>query len=116
MEIKIKNKRSLLIIIACGILFYWGLNHLSVFLSILKQFLGVVSPFLMGGAIAFVLNVPMKNIEKRLLSVFKEKRMLLRAVSILTSFLLALGLQYLFLPLEIAVPEAQGAQLQLFFC
>lgn len=92
MEIKIKNKRSLLIIIACGILFYWGLNHLSVFLSILKQFLGVVSPFLMGGAIAFVLNVPMKNIEKRLLSVFKEKKMLLRAVSILASFLLALGI------------------------
>ncbi len=92
MEIKIKNKRSLLIIITCGILFYWGLNHLSVFLSILKQLLGVVSPFLMGGAIAFVLNVPMKNIEKRLLSVFKEKKMLLRAVSILASFLLALGI------------------------
>lgn len=92
MEIKIKNKRSLLIIITCGILFYWGLNHLSVFLGILKQLLGVVSPFLMGGAIAFVLNVPMKNIEKRLLSVFKEKKMLLRAVSILASFLLALGI------------------------
>ena len=92
MEIKIKNKRSLLIIITCGILFYCGLNHLSVFLGILKQLLGVVSPFLMGGAIAFVLNVPMKNIEKRLLSVFKEKKMLLRAVSILASFLLALGI------------------------
>ena len=92
MEIKIKNKRTLLLIITFAILLYWGLEHLDALFKISGRFQGIIFPFLLGGAIAFVLNVPMKNIEQMIASAFKGKKLLLRAASILLSFLLAIGI------------------------
>lgn len=92
MEIKIKNKRTLLLIITFAILLYWGLEHLDALFKIGGQFLGIIFPFLLGGAIAFVLNVPMKNIERLIAPAFKGKRLLPRAAGILLSFLLAVGI------------------------
>ena len=67
MEFKIKNKRTILLIIAFAIVFYWGLNHLVPILELAEKMVGVFSPFILGGAIAFVLNVPLKLIENCLL-------------------------------------------------
>lgn len=66
MEIKIKNKRTLLLIITFAILLYWGVEHLETILGVAGKLLGILFPFLLGGAIAFVVNVPMKNIERML--------------------------------------------------
>ena len=93
MEIKIKNKRTLLLIITFAILLYWGVEHLETILGVLGKGIGIIFPFLLGGAIAFVINVPMKNIEERLASAFHEKPLALRIVSICLSFLLALSLR-----------------------
>lgn len=92
MEIKIKNKRTLLLVITFAILLYWGVEHLEAIFGVLGKLLGIVFPFLLGGAIAFVLNVPMKNIERLLEPAFGGKRLLLRAASIFLSFLMALGI------------------------
>lgn len=92
MEIKIKNRRTLLLIITFAVLLYWGLEHLDTFWNTAGRLLGIAFPFLLGGAIAFVLNVPMKNIERMLEPAFQEKKILLRAASILLSFFLALGI------------------------
>ena len=86
---EIKNKRTLLLLITYTVLLYWGLNHLGMFMGIIKRLLEVVFPFLVGGAIAFVLNAPMKNIEKMIAPALSENKAVLRAVSILLSFLLA---------------------------
>ena len=92
MEIKIKNKRTVVLMITFAILLHWGLNHLSMFPGIVSYLVGILFPFLLGGAIAFILNVPVKNIERMIGPAFKEKKMLLRAVSITLSFLLTLGI------------------------
>ena len=48
------------------ILFYWCIGNLSTIGNWLQYVLGLVSPFILGGAIAFIVNVPMRNIEKKL--------------------------------------------------
>ena len=45
---------------------YWGLQNLAVLLAALRALLSLVSPFLLGCAIAFILNVPMRAVERRL--------------------------------------------------
>lgn len=92
MEIKIKNKRSLLLVIAFGVLLYWGLEHLDEILDVAGGLFGVVFPFLLGGAIAFVLHVPLRFFERLLTPALGEKKGVLRAVSILLSLLLAVGI------------------------
>ena len=53
-------------IIAFGILLYCGMEHFDVVIGAVDFVLGIVMPFLVGGAIAFVINVPMKSIERHL--------------------------------------------------
>ena len=43
---------------------YWALNNLDELGVLLSTFLGLLSPFLVGGAIAFILNVPMRMLER----------------------------------------------------
>jgi len=61
-----KNIWYLLGIIFAGIAFYVGLQHLDVIGGVFSSALSLLSPFFVGGAIAFVLNVPMRAIEGRL--------------------------------------------------
>lgn len=91
MEFKMKNNKSLLIAIAFGILLYWGLNHINVLFSVMKKVMGIILPFLVGGGIAFILNVPMKNIEKVLKKKIKNHTVL-RVIGIILSFVIALGI------------------------
>lgn len=92
MEIKINNKKTVMFIIAFAILLYWGLNHFPVILDGVSIIVGVLSPFLLGAAIAFILNVPMRFIERQLAKLIKNKKMTVRAVSILLSLLFAGGI------------------------
>ena len=55
-----------MILVAFGIVLYIVLSHFSIVLQILKQILSIFSPFLLGLIFAFILNVPMNMIEKRL--------------------------------------------------
>ena len=46
-----------------GVAFFCALQNLPALAGALRWVLGVLSPFLVGGAIAFILNVPMRAIE-----------------------------------------------------
>ena len=50
-----------------------GLWRFSIVLQAVKTILHILFPFLLGGAIAFVLSVPMNRIRKRLFANAKEK-------------------------------------------
>ncbi len=91
MEFKLNSKRNLLIVIAFSIGLYWGLNHLGVLKAALGRIFGILEPFLLGGCIAFILNVPMKFFERRLKRLLKKKRILLRGLSMLLAFVVAFG-------------------------
>lgn len=68
MELNKKNIKKILAIISFAIVLYWGLQNLSEVTGFISTMLGFVSPFIMGLCIAFIINVPMKVIEKRLFS------------------------------------------------
>ena len=61
--IKEENKQILKIIII-GIIIYWLLNNFGIITTTFGNMLNVLSPFILGGCIAFILNIPMKFFEK----------------------------------------------------
>lgn len=56
-----------LLVVCGGVAFFCVLQNLPAVAWGLRWVLGILSPFLAGGAIAFILNVPMRAIEARLL-------------------------------------------------
>ena len=55
-----------LAVVCGGVAFFCALQNLPALAGALRWVLGVLGPFLVGGAIAFILNVPMRAIEARL--------------------------------------------------
>ena len=55
-----------LLVVCGGVAFFCVLQNLSAVAAALRWVLGTLSPFLAGGAIAFILNVPMRAIEPHL--------------------------------------------------
>lgn len=78
---------SNLIVVIVGILVYVGLSHFGAVREKLDMFLSVLSPFIVGFVIAYLLNSPMHFFEQR---VFKNG-IWGRALSILLVYLLALA-------------------------
>lgn len=73
------------------IVLYWLLHETERLVSVLNTITGVLSPFIVGAALAFVLNVPMRGIESLLKKV--KNRGLRRALAIvLTLIVVALVL------------------------
>ena len=74
MEWKKENLRGLLLVVCGGIAFYSLLQNLPAVAMAVGWLLGILAPFLLGGAMAFVLNVPMRAIERRLFPVRPGRR------------------------------------------
>ena len=66
MEWNKHNLRGWLLVVCGGVAFYCVLQNLGVVASAVMWVLGILTPFILGGAIAFVLNVPMRAIERHL--------------------------------------------------
>ena len=60
-------------LIAFAVLLYLGIQNLAVVLKYVKLLWGLLLPFVLGGAMAFVLNVPMSFIERHLFGKVREK-------------------------------------------
>ena len=65
--------RQRLAVVCGGVAFFCALQNFPLVLGAVGWGLGVLSPFLLGGAIAFILNVPMRAIERHLFP--KDRRM-----------------------------------------
>ncbi len=74
MNLNREQIKQYLLIICGGIAFYCALQNLGAVLRTAGRLLGMLSPFLVGGAIAFVLNVPMAAIELRMPERQKARR------------------------------------------
>lgn len=58
-----KQIRQWAAVAACGILLYWGLEHLHTIGGGIGYFLGIIAPFIVGAGIAFILRRPLARIE-----------------------------------------------------
>ena len=61
-----KHIKTLILIIFGSILFYLGMQNIDALVSHVSGFYAVISPFVLGAVIAFILNVPMSSIEHHL--------------------------------------------------
>ena len=66
MEWNKENMKGLLLVICGGVAFYCALQNLPAVAAACGWLLGILAPFLLGAAIAFILNVPMRAIERHL--------------------------------------------------
>ena len=88
--------RQISVIVVGSIVLFWALMHYTVVGSVVKKALSVLSPLIVGAVIAFVLNVPVRALERRIFT--KGKPGLRRFLAILvTAFLVLLVLALLLL-------------------
>lgn len=103
MEISKQTKRHLIQILAFAILLYCGIEHFSVVVTVFRFVIGIAMPFLIGGAIAFVLNVPMKKIEKHLFTKNKKYEKFRRPVAYVLTLVCVISV--IALTLVVVIPE-----------
>ena len=83
-----KNKEELknyIILVLIGVFSYWALNHIQIFINIIKTIIKVLKPFILGATIAFILNIPTTKIEKYINKKFKLNKNNTRIISIILS-------------------------------
>ena len=100
MELNKKTLRRIFLGIVGCILLYWVLSTPERITNILNTSIKVISPFLVGAVLAFVLNVPMRGIEKLLSGVKKPglRRALAMVLTVFSVLLVLTGAIYLLVP------------------
>lgn len=88
---KKQKQRFAAVLVFGGIAFYFGLTHFNTVVRWILGLLGLCTPALVGGVIAFLLNVPMCGIENLLKKLFYRQNpqkagKLLRILSLLLTF------------------------------
>ena len=91
MEWNKQNIRSLLLVICGGVAFYVALQNLGAVVLGLRWLMGILSPFLVGGTIAFILNVPMRAIERQLFPRKRRGGKLRRPLALVLTLLAVIG-------------------------
>ena len=91
-KISIKKIRELIVFTALLVVALWKFD---VVLGVLKTIWDIIFPFVLGGAIAFLTNVPMSFLEKKIFENAKKKnkivRKLKRPISLILTIVLVVG-------------------------
>ena len=117
MEINKSTIRRIFLGVAGCIVLYWLLHETSRVISVFNWILNMLSPFIVGAAIAFVLNVPMRAIEGLLTKIPSHglRRALSLVLTIVAVLLLLFGVFYLLIPQIGETVESLIRQLPEFF-
>ena len=91
MEWNRQTVKSLLLVICGGAAFFCALQNLGSVLGALGWLADIALPFLLGGAIAFVLNVPMRAMERHLFPRSKKRSALRRPLALVLALAAVLG-------------------------
>lgn len=115
MELNKENVRKLKELIVFTIVIMIALWKYPVVLSGLKFILNIIFPFLMGGAIAFILNVPMHFLEEKIFGSERAQKKVLqriaRPVSLALTILLVVGI--IVMVMFVVIPELGATILSL---
>ena len=91
MEWNKQTIKGLLAVVCGGVAFYWVLQNLWALGGAVGWLLGILAPFLLGGAIAFILNVPMRVIERKLMPRAKSAARFRRPLALVLALVGVLG-------------------------
>ena len=116
MEFNKKQTRSILKIVFISIAFYFFIKRFDVVLITASKLWSIFGVFVIGGAMAFIINVPMKFFETRLLSKFKRlkksKRPLAFALTLLTVIFAVYLVLFIVVPELVATLQTVVSELQ----
>ncbi len=96
MELNRNNVKKIILIITFTVLLFVGIQHFDVVMKTFGRLVGILTPFILGGCIAFILNVPLSLFENKLFRKGKTKNRFInnirRPISILLSIILVVGI------------------------
>ena len=119
MDFDKKQTKSILRIVFISILFYFFLKEFGLVLSGLKYLWSVFGVFAIGGAMAFIINVPMAFFENRYLSKFKHidkaKRPLAFVFTLLTVTIVIYLVIFIVVPQLAQTLQTVISELQAFY-
>lgn len=107
MENNKKELKKYVILILIAIVLYWCINNMATLGSVLSKIIEIIFPFILGGALAFVLNIPMTFFENKLSKTKKKGKKknpkFIRTISLVLA-VLVIGF-ILFLIINLVLPE-----------
>ncbi|MBQ2801959.1 MAG: AI-2E family transporter [Lachnospiraceae bacterium] len=110
MENNKENLKRIRNLIVFTILLYLGVQHIDVVFQVVCNLFGLISPFVLGAGIAFVLNVPMSAIEKQIEKI-GGKRKYIRPLSLVSTIVCVILV--IVIVLFVVVPELAATLMSL---
>ena len=108
MNLNKKNVKEMMKIILFAGIVLWSVLNYKVFFDLVEFALKLLMPLIAGIVIAFIINVPMRQIESKIFKIEKRKhKKVIRALSLVLSILLITG--FFGLLLFLVIPEFVGA-------
>ena len=102
MDLNKKNMKNLMFLIVFAVLVLVGVQRIENLAAGFVFLMRIVFPFILGGAMAFILNIPMHFLEGRVFAKAKKKK-LVRPVSLVLSILFVVAI--LQIVLVVVIPE-----------
>lgn len=88
-----KNLKQTLLLIVFAALMLWIVFNYKLFIDLVVFLINLLLPLIVGIAIAFIINVPMKLIERKIFKIEKRKhKKIIRAISLTLSIIIILGI------------------------
>lgn len=100
-----KNWYRLLSLLLSVVLVYWAVNNIAMIQNFTTAMVSAFQPFIVGGILAFVLNQPVKIIEKWLVKWRKEYKKWFRPIAIVISFIFVILI--IFFIIFLVIPDLQ---------
>ena len=102
MDLNKKNMKNLMFLIVFAVLVLVGVQRIENLAAGFVFLMRIVFPFILGGAMAFILNIPMHFLENKLFAKAKKKK-IVRPLSLVLSILFVLAI--LQIVLVVVLPE-----------
>ena len=104
-----KDFKKVFQLVVLTIIIYWAINNLAVINSFISKITEILFPFILGGALAFILNIPMAFFEKKIARLKNGKKPLIKNKSFLRTISLILAIIVIalvfFLIIKLILPE-----------
>lgn len=111
MDLNKSNIKKILGILLGAIFFAWALQHTDEVSDALGWFYSLVSPFVLGAIIAFIVNVPMGSVERLVFGRTAKLQKARRPISYLITLILVFGI--LTLALYVIIPQLADTMVSL---
>lgn len=93
MNLNKKNTKQIMLLISFAALMLWIVFNYKLFIDLIGFIIKLLMPLIVGIAIAFIINVPMKQIERKIFKIEKRKhKKIIRVISLILSIVLIFGI------------------------